>query len=73
MGVMSNPLYKRLSNLSFVMGFASILAAIAIWFLVGGSSPTAEERIHSELFSIFVGLWAPTFFILSIRLDRCGE
>ena len=67
---MSNPTYKLLSNASLVMGFASILAAIAIWFLLGGRSITAEARTHAELFSIFVGLWAPTFFILSIRLDR---
>lgn len=62
---------KQLSNLCFFLGFASILASIAIWFLTGGTSP--ETQAHAERFGIFVGLWAPTFFILSNRFDRYAE
>jgi len=63
--------YKSISTLCFVLGFASILGSIAIWFFTGG--PTPEAQAHAERFGIFVGLWAPTFFILSNRLDRYAE
>jgi hypothetical protein len=63
--------YKQVSTLCFVLGFASILGSIAIWFLTGGTTPDAQA--HAERFGIFVGLWAPTFFILSNRLDRYAE
>lgn len=59
---------KQLSNLCFVLGFASIIGSIAIWYLTGGKTP--EAMAHGERFGIFVGLWAPTFFILSNRFDR---
>jgi hypothetical protein len=59
---------KQLSNLCLVLGFASIIGSIAIWYLTGGS--TEESKAHAERFGIFVGLWAPTFFILSNRFDR---
>lgn len=62
---------KQLSNLCLILGFASILASIAIWFLTGGTS--ADTQAHAERFGIFVGLWAPTFFILSNRFDRYAE
>lgn len=59
---------KVLSLVSLVLGFASIIASIAIWYLTGGKTP--ELQAHSERFGIFVGLWAPTFMILSNRFDR---
>ena len=62
---------KLLSNLCFVLGFASILGSIAIWFLTGGQA--TDTQAHAERFGIFVGLWAPTFFILSNRFDRYAE
>ena len=62
---------KQLSNLCFILGFASILGSIAIWFLTGGQ--VADTQAHAERFGIFVGLWAPTFFILSNRYDRYAE
>jgi hypothetical protein len=64
---------KWLSGLCFIFGFASIGASIAIWFIQGGRAENFELRTHGELFGIFVGLWAPTFFILSNRLDRYAE
>jgi len=60
--------YKLLSTLCFFLGFASIIGSIAIWFLAGGD--TAESKAHAERFGIFVGLWAPTFFALSGRLEK---
>ncbi len=62
---------KQLSNLCFFLGFASILGSIAIWFLTGGT--TADSQAHAERFGIFVGLWAPTFLILSNRFDRYAD
>lgn len=62
---------KLLSKICFVLGFASIIGSIAIWFLTGGTTP--ESLAHAERFGIFVGLWAPTFLILSNRFDRYAE
>ena len=56
-----------LSKICFVLGFVSIIGSIAIWYTTGG--PDAEVQAHAERFGIFVGLWAPTFLILSNRLD----
>jgi hypothetical protein len=62
---------KQLSGLCFFLGFASIIGSIAIWFLTGGTTP--ETQAHAERFGIFVGLWAPTFLILSNRFDRYAD
>ena len=62
---------KPLSNLCFYLGFASILGSIAIWYLTGRTEP--EGKAHAERFGIFVGLWAPTLFILSNHFDRYSE
>lgn len=62
---------KPLSNLCLILGFASIIGSIAIWYFTGGTEP--EGKAHGERFGIFVGLWAPTFFILSNRFDRYAE
>ncbi len=51
-----------------MLGFASIIGSIAIWYMTGRGNP--EALAHGERFGIFVGLWAPTFFILSNRFDR---
>lgn len=63
--MMSNSTWRVLSNICFVAGFLSIIAAIAIWFMTKEPDPA-----HGERFGIFVGLWAPTFFALSNRLER---
>lgn len=55
---------KTLSTVCFIAGFASIIASIAIW-----SYFKEPDVAHAERFGIFVGLWAPTFFILSERFD----
>ena len=68
---MNSTQLKTLSLVCLVLGFASIIASIAIWYLTGGKTP--ELQAHSERFGIFVGLWAPTFMILSNRFDRYAE
>ncbi|MFZ4573854.1 MAG: hypothetical protein ACOYN0_05615 [Phycisphaerales bacterium] len=60
---MSPALSKNLSLACFVAGFLSIAASIGIWMFY----KTADVG-HAERFGIFVGLWAPTFLILSERL-----
>ena len=62
---------KKLGDACFALAFASILGSIGVWFLKAGGNP--EEKAHAERFGIFVGLWAPTFMILSNRLDRYAE
>ena len=69
----SHFLMKTLSDICFFAGLASVLGSIAIWYLAGGKDATFESRTHGELFGIFVGLWAPTFLILSNRLARYNE
>ena len=60
--------FKNLSLVCLMLGFVSIAGSIAIWYLTGGKS--MEAQAHGERFGIFVGLWAPTFMILSNRFDR---
>lgn len=62
---------KQLSNVCLFLGFASILGSIGIWFLTGGTE--VDSKAHAERFGIFVGLWAPTFMILSNRFDRYAD
>ena len=62
---------NQLKFLSLMLGFTSIVASIAIWYFTGGKTP--ELQAHAERFGIFVGLWAPTFMILSNRFDRYAE
>ena len=52
------------SDVLQVLGFASIFASIATWRTAKGSGDAA----HAERLGIFVGLWAPTFFILADQL-----
>ncbi len=56
------------SDLSLALGFLSILGSIITWFTArdGGTG-------HRERSAIFVGLWVPSFFILSNRLARKAE
>jgi hypothetical protein len=69
-----------LSNLCFALGFLSIIGSVLIWFSAGGQFGTPGmdaladlKRAYAERFGIFVGLWAPTFMILSNRLHHYAE
>lgn len=57
-----------LSDLSLILGFLSIVASIVAWF-----SRKAEDPAGGERSGIFIGLWVPSFFILSNRLSRKAE
>jgi hypothetical protein len=41
---------------------------VATWAAARGETET--ERAHAERFGIFIGLWAPTFFILADLFGR---
>jgi len=62
-----------LGHVCFFGGFASIIASIAIWYLKTNGVESAELKAHGERFGIFVGLWAPTFLILSHRLSHFAK
>ena len=57
-----------LSDLSLALGFLSILASIIAWFTAKRDDVAQGERV-----GIFIGLWVPSFFILSNRLARKAE
>ena len=57
-----------LSDLSLILGFVSIVASVAVWFNRKANDPAGGERS-----GIFIGLWVPSFFILSNRLARKAE
>jgi hypothetical protein len=56
-------------DVCFLAGFASILASIAVW----GAKKGTDSDAKAERFGIFIGLWAPTFFILSNRFERYAD
>jgi len=64
---------RSLAQLLTLAGAASIIGSILIWATQGGQGKNAEERAHGERFGIFVGLWAPTFFILANRYNTNAQ
>jgi hypothetical protein len=62
------PAAAALSTTCLVLGAASIVGSIATWRAARGDSE--ESRAHAERFGIFVGLWAPTFFVLADLFGR---
>lgn len=60
---------KRISDACTIAGFVSIGLSIASW---GFRRATANEG-HAERLGIFVGMWAPTFFILGQRAEKYAE
>lgn len=57
-----------LSDISLALGFISIVGSILVWF-----SRKGEDTAGAERSGIFIGLWVPSFFILSNRLARKAE
>ena len=72
---MNPTLSRKLGQLCFILGFVSIIAAILVWYFSGGRGENLDPLsvAHAERFGIFIGLWAPTFFILSNRFDRYSD
>jgi hypothetical protein len=59
---------RLLSDVCLYLGFISIIASVATWF-----TAARENRAYGERFGIFIGLWVPSFFILSNRLSRKAD
>jgi len=68
MAVVDKAKLKALSHICFILGFASIVGSMLVWWITKDPDPAYGER-----FGIFVGLWVPSFFSLSTRLDRYAE
>jgi len=56
---------KTLSMVCYYGGFASIVVSILVWLFF-----KSTDAGHAERLGIFIGLWAPTFFILSDKYGR---
>lgn len=64
---------KTLSRICLASGIASILGSMFLYFgkaRKGRKELSYERSAHAERFGIFMGLWAPTFFILSNLMER---
>jgi len=59
---------RSLSDACLYAGFASIIASILAWF-----TASKDNQAYGERFGIFIGLWVPSFFILSNRLSRKAD
>jgi len=60
------------ANLSYALGFLSVIASIVIWFTQGGTDG-GEAQAAGERFGIFVGLWAPTFMAIGNGIDNLPD
>ncbi len=60
------------ANLSYALGFLSVIGSIVIWFTQGGTG-SGEEGAAGERFGIFVGLWAPTFMAMGNGIDNLKD
>ncbi len=60
---------RLVGDICFLGGFFSIFASIAVWAIKRADS----DRAHAERFGIFIGLWAPTFFIIANRFEHYAE
>lgn len=59
---------RLVSDICLYLGFLSIIASVLTWF-----TASRENRAYGERFGIFIGLWVPSFFILSNRLSRIAD
>jgi hypothetical protein len=60
------------ANISYALGFLSVIASIVIWFTQGGTD-AGETQAAGERFGIFVGLWAPTFMAIGNGIDNLPD
>lgn len=60
------------ANLSYALGFLSVIASIAIWFTMGGTGNEVDAAA-GERFGIFIGLWAPTFMAIGNGIDNLKD
>ena len=61
------------ANLSYALGFLSVIGSIVVWFTQGGTNPEDLAGASGERFGIFVGLWAPTFMAIGNGIDNLRD
>lgn len=61
----------KLGFLATGLGFTSIAASIAAWYVEKGDDK--EQNAHAERYGIFIGLWPPVFFTLALILFKLQE
>lgn len=67
---MKSQVVKTLSYAAFAAGAASVVVSGGIYLADLMRGQTSNKRREG---SLFVGLWAPSFFILSEMLDRISQ
>ena len=55
------------SEWAYLGGFASIGLSLTSWLL---SRAKRDERAQSDRWGIFIGHWAPTFFVIGLALKH---
>lgn len=60
------------ANVSYALGFLSVIGSIVIWLTQGGTS-SGESGASGERLGIFIGLWAPTFMALGNGIDNLKD
>ncbi len=60
-----------LSTVSAVLGLLSILGSIGAWYTKKGDTP--ESNANAERLGTFVGIWAPTFFIIAVYMRLLAQ
>jgi Na+/H+ antiporter NhaD/arsenite permease-like protein len=66
---MQSNIYRFLRELCFYLGFISIIFSIKNWSSVNEIT-NVFQRLEQQNLALFVGLWAPTFFIISSIFDK---
>jgi hypothetical protein len=64
---------RLISSVFMGLGFLSIVGALAVWISTRANGGSHEEQSEGQRMANFIGLWPPTFFILSNVLDRMAE
>jgi hypothetical protein len=55
------------SNYAYLAGFGSIVLSLTAWLASRGKK---DDKAQSDRWGIFVGHWAPTFFLIGLALKR---
>jgi hypothetical protein len=63
-------IYTMLKTFCFYLGFFSIGASIYLWLDGNTHYEIFVFKLYQEHAALFVGLWAPTSFLLYVIFDR---
>ena len=60
------------ANLSYALGFLSVIGSIVVWFTQGGTD-AGEVGAAGKRLGTFVGRWAPTFMAIGNGINNLSE